>query len=143
MGNAIWLFWAVPTWYFSTILMPFGAGSLSAVPALGVVCLAVGAVSGIIKRKTNLLIFLLFIVASQVLVVVSGFMRGSFPGETSERSLLTILSALVLLQIAGAGYVVWRFKGARWPAAMLAIFTSSYAAFAAFVALMAFNNDGL
>ena len=46
----------------------------------------------------------------------------------------------MLLQIAGAGYIVWRLEGARWPAAAIAIFTSSYAFFAAFVAAMAFSD---
>jgi hypothetical protein len=143
MGNAVWLFCAVPTWYFSTLLMPFGAGMLSAIPASGAVCLVIGAVWGIIERKANLLVFLLLIVASQALVVVAGFWRGSLRGTTNELTLQTLLGIFLLLQIAIAGYFVWRLKGARWPAAALAIFTSSYAAFGAFVAAMAFSNDWL
>lgn len=39
MGNAIWLFFALPEWYFSTILQPFSAGPLTVIPALGIVSL--------------------------------------------------------------------------------------------------------
>ena len=139
MGNAVWLFWAVPTWYFSTLLKPFSAGALSAVPAFGAVCLAIGAVWGIRRRKANLLIFLLLVAASQALVVVAGVMRGSLRGGAGQ----PILGTFLLLQVAIAGYLVWRLKGTRWAAAALAIFTSSYAAFAAFVAAMAFSDDWL
>ena len=143
MGNAVWLFWAVPVWYFSTLSMPFSAGPLSAIPASGAICLVIGAGWGVIKRKMNLLLFLLLIVATQVLVVVAGFLRGSLRGTTNQLTLQTLLGAFLLLQIAFAGYLVWRLKGARWPAVALAIFTSSYAAFGAFVAAMAFSDDWL
>lgn len=143
MGNAVWLFWAVPAWYFSTLLMPFGAGPLSAIPAAGAICLVIGAGWGVVKRKTNLLLFLLLVVASQILVVIAGFSRGSLRGTTNQLILQILLGTFLLLQIAIAGYFVWRVKGARWPAVALAIFTSSYAAFGAFVAGMAFSDDWL
>lgn len=46
MGNAIWLFFALPDWYFSSILAPFSAGVLSTIPAAGIICLLVGGVWG-------------------------------------------------------------------------------------------------
>jgi hypothetical protein len=49
----------------------------------------------------------------------------------------------MLLRIVGAAYIVWWSEGARWPAAAIAIFTSSYALFAAFVAEMAFHDSWL
>jgi hypothetical protein len=143
MENAVWLFWAVPAWYFSTLLMPFGAGALSAIPASGVVCLVIGAIWGIKNQKTHLLIFFLLVVASQILVVAAGFSRGSLRGAANQLILQTLLGTFLLLQIVIAGYFVWRLKGARWPAAALAIFTSSYAAFGAFIAAMAFSDDWL
>jgi len=139
MGNAAWLFLALPAWYFSTILAPFSAGVLTAIPALGILCLAIGVVLGIVKRKTSLMIFLLLPAASQILVVIAGFMRGSLRYDANQPILWTFL----LLQIAAAGYIVWRLKGARRPAAALAVFTSSYAFFAAFVAAMAFSDTWL
>lgn len=139
MGSAIWLFLALPGWYFSTILAPFSAEILTAVPAIGIVSLAIGAVWGLIKRRRGLLIFLLLPAAGQVLVVAAGFMRGSLREEVAQ----PILLAFLLLQIAVAGYLVFRLKGARLPAAALTVFTVSYAFFAAFVASMAFNDTWL
>lgn len=137
MGNAVWLFFALPVWYFSTITAPFGSGVLSAIPVLGIVSLVLGVVWGVIIRRLGLMIFLLLPAASQALMVVAGFMRGS-PTYS-----LPILSTFLLLQIAFAGYFVVRLKGARLPAAVLTIFTASYAFFAAFVATMAFSDTWL
>ncbi len=83
--------------------------------------------------------FLLLPVASQVLVVVAGFMRGSLREEANQ----PILLAFLLLQIAVAAYFVFRLNGARLSAAALAVFTVSYALFAAFVAAMAFSDTWL
>jgi hypothetical protein len=139
VNNAVWLFLALPTEYFPTILAPFREGILTAIPALGVVCLAIGVVLGIARREAGLLMFAALPAASQILVSVAGFMRGSFRDSGSHPILLTFL----LLQLVAAGYLVWRMKGARWPAAALAVFSLSYALFAAFIAVMAFNNDWL
>lgn len=136
MGSAIWLFFALPEWYFSTILAPFGAGVLTAIPAVGIVALAFGVIWGAARRQLGLLIFLSLPVASQVLVAVSGFMRGGLGDHESEVVLWTFL----LLQAAAAGYFVFRLKGARLPASALAIFALSYAFFASFVASMAFSD---
>jgi len=141
MDNAVWLFLAVPAWYSSAIISPFGAGPLTEIPALGIASLAVGIVLGILSRKTSLLIFLLLPAASQILVVVAGFLRGAFRSDGNQLSFW--LSAFVLLQIACAAYLVWRLRGARRPATALAVFTSSYAFFAAFVAAMAFSDNWL
>jgi len=139
MGNAAWLFCSVPAWYFSALLKPSGAGFLSAVPALGALCFIIGTLWGILKRKPGLLIFCPLIVVSQALVVIAGFMRGSVSGGVTS----FILNSFLLLQVIAAGYFVWRLKGTRGPASALAIFTSSYAAFAAFVAAMAFTDNWL
>lgn len=139
MGNAIWLFFALPKWYFSTILAPFSVGPLTGIPALGIVALAIGAVWGSIMRRRGLLIFLVLPAASQVLVIVAGFMRGQLAAEVHE----PILLAFLLLQTGVAGYFVFRLSGARLPATALAIFTLSYALFSAFVATMAFNDSWL
>ena len=142
MGNAIWLFWDVPFEYFYAIVSPFSADLLTIMPVLGVLSLAVGVVAGIAKREKRLLIFLLLPAASQILLVVAGFARGAFknnPGQGAP----WIIWAFVLLQIAGAATIVWRLKGARAPAAALAIFTSTYGFFAAFVASMALADDWL
>jgi hypothetical protein len=142
VGNALWLFFAVPKWYCSTIVSPFSAGALSAIPALGILSLAIGVVVGLAKREASLLAFLLPSAASQILVVVAGFLRGAFQHDPNHLA-LWIIGTFMLLQIVGAAYIVWRLEGARWPAAAIAIFTSSYASFAAFVAGMAFSDNWL
>lgn len=136
MYNALWLFFAVPQWYVTTILAPFSAGPLTAIPALGVVCLIVGLVLGLMESRKGLLLFLLLPAASQGLVVVAGFMRGMLPNDGSH----LYLSAFMVLQIAAAGYLVFRLRGARWAAFALSVFTVSYALFAAFVAGMSFTD---
>lgn len=138
MGTAVWLFLAVPVWYSSSITSPLSAGPLTAIPAVGILSLAVGVVWGMLKRETRLVFFLLLPAASQILVVVAGFMRGAFESDSSHLAFWTW--TFMLLQIACAGYIVWRLKGARGPATALAVFTSSYALFAVFVATMAFAD---
>ncbi len=54
MGNAVWLFLALPQWFFSSILMPFGAGALTIIPALGVVCFGIAATLGVRLRAKKL-----------------------------------------------------------------------------------------
>jgi hypothetical protein len=146
VSNAIWLFLAVPAWYCSIIISSLSAGLLSVIPALGILSLAIGIVVGIAKRERGLLIFLLLPAASQILVVVAGFMRGAFQPEANQLDQLAlwiILATFMLLQIVGAAYIVWRLEGTRGPAAAIAIFTSSYALFAAFVGAMAFSDSWL
>jgi hypothetical protein len=136
MGNAIWLFFALPDWYFSSILAPFSAGVLSMIPAAGIVCLLVGGVWGAVKRRLGLLIFLLLPLLSQVLVAVAGYMRGEVDSDTSG----VVLSVFFWSQAAIAAYFVFRLKGARLPAVLLSLFSLSYAVFASFVASMSFGD---
>ena len=99
-------------------------------------------VEGFVGHETSLWIFLLLPAASQILVVVAGFKRGAFQHDANQLA-PWIIGTFMLLQIVGAAYIVWRLKGARGPAAAIAIFTSSYALFAAFVAAMAFSDNWL
>jgi len=142
VGNALWLSWAVPFWYFITIASPFSAGPLSAIPALGVLSLAIGVIWGVVKREGSLLVFLIPFAASEIFAIVAGFWRGAFIRDPAHL-LAWISGAFLLLQIAGSAYVVWKLKGARWPAAAVAIFNSSYALFAIFVAGMSFSDSWL
>jgi hypothetical protein len=142
MGNAIWLFWDVPFEYFSTIVSPFSTDLLTIVPVLGILSLAIGVVAGIAKREKRLLLFLLLPAASQILLVAAGFARGAFKHNPSPGP-PWIIWASILLQFLAAAYLVWRLKGARAPAAAIAVFTSSYAFMAALVASMALADDWL
>jgi hypothetical protein len=137
MGDPVWNFLALPVTYFSTIFMPLSGGVVTAVPALGVVGLIVGVIWGIVVRRRGLLLFLTLPVASHALVAVGDSMRRSLPPENG----MTILCAFLLLQLALAGYFIIRLKGARLPAAALAVFTSSYALLAAFFVMMGFPNS--
>lgn len=138
MGNAVWLFLVLPQWYFKTILAPFSAGPLTAIPALGVVCFAIGIVLGIRARAPSLLFFALLALASQAYVALAGFLRGAF--HTSNDPVFFVF---LVVQVVLAGYLIYRLKGARLPAVFLAIFTSSYAFFASFVAAMSFGDTWL
>lgn len=71
-----------------------------------------------------------------------GLLRGALQHDPNHLS-GWILGTFVLLQIAGAVFIVWRPAGARWSAAAIAVFTSAYALFAAFVAAMSFSDDWL
>ena len=136
MYNAVWLFLALPKWYFSTILVPFSTNLLTLIPMLGILSLAIGVLLGLLQGRRDLLLFLLLPAASQALVVISGLMRGEFPDGASD----PYLWAFILLQVAAAGYLVFRLSGARWAATALAIFSVSYARFAALVAGMSFAD---
>ena len=96
-------------------------------------------VEGFVGHETSLWIFLLLPAASQTLVVVAGFLRGTLRHDPHHVT-RWVIRTFMLLQIVGAAYIVWWSEGARWPAAAIAIFTSSYAFFAAFVAAMAFSD---
>jgi hypothetical protein len=136
MGDAVWHFFQLPLWYISTILDPFAVGWLTAIPAIGMLCLAAGVTWGLVKEEPSLLVFLLLPAVSQLLVVVAGFLPRSLQGSAGD----PILWAFLLLEVAVAGFLVWRLKWARGPAAALAAFALSYAFFACFVAGMDFSG---
>lgn len=139
MDDAIWLFFALAQWYFPTIFSPLSAGYLTLIPAIGVVSLVFGVVLGIRARRRSLLLFGLLALASHVYVAIAGFFRGSLPGSDSHPLLL----AFLLVEVVISCYLVYRLKGVRIPAIFLAIFTSSYAGMACFIAAMSFTNDWL
>lgn len=138
MGNALWLFVALAKWYFPSVLAPFSAGPLTLIPAIGVVCLAIGVVLGIRARVPALLFFGLLALISHAYVALAGFLRGTMDDSSSP-----IFLVFLLLQVVLAGYLVYRIKGARLPAIFLAIFTSTYAFFASFIAAMSFSDTWL
>lgn len=130
MGNAVWLFFALPVWYIATL----SAGVLAVVPAIGIVALAVGVARGVAERRLGLAIFLVLPAASHALVVVAGLMRGKVHNSD------VIIWTFLLLQAIAAGCFVFRLKGARIPASALTVFALSYAFFASFVAAMSFSD---
>ena len=138
MSNAVWLTLALPQWYFSSLLMPFEAGPLTLVPAIGGSALVVGTLLGIRARARLLLFFGALALLSHALVALAGLLRGILRGTDSSSVLI-----FALLQLAAATYLVYRADNARLPAILLAIFTVSYALFATFIAGMSLSDSWL
>ena len=137
MGNALWLILALPEWFFPSVLMPFAAGPLTLIPALGTVCLAIGIGLGVMKHKPALWLFLIPALFCEALVGIAGLFRGELRGSASEWALV----AFLIFQLALCGYLVWRVRGARTAAVPLALFSLTYAMYAAFIASMAFSDS--
>jgi hypothetical protein len=143
MGNAIWLFTALPSWYLGAALAPFSAGALTLIPAVGLLSLIIGVILGAVQRRRQLMWFLLLFVSSEVLVAISGVMRGqvspSGPANLLDAGLLIFLGA----QFAVSGFLIYRVKAARASASALGVFSVTYAAAAIFVAAMSFTDNWL
>lgn len=139
MNNAIWLMLALPLWYFFAILAPTSAGFLTAIPALGAVCLIVGTAWGIARRDRRLLLFVIPAMLSEIMVAVAGVNRGRLTSASASPILLAFLAIEVLICLA----LIALLRGNRGPAVALAIFGCSFALFAAFVASMAFTDQWL
>jgi len=136
MENALWLFQALPKWYFSTVMHPLSADALSAVPALGTVSLADGLTLGLIGREPRLFLFLIPFAFSQFFMAVAGVLRGELPGASSTLPQLFF----IVVQIVLVAYLIYYVAGARGAAVVLAAFSLTYALFASFVAAMSFGN---
>lgn len=136
MGNAIWLLLVLPEWYFSSVTMPLVAGPLSAIPAFGTICLVVGLVSGLIKRERRLALVIVPFAASELLVAIAGFWRG----EVADGIGQSVLIVFMVLQVAFALYLIYRMEDARLAGIALALFSVTYALFAAFVSAMSFGD---
>lgn len=140
MGNATWLFWALPDWFFSSILSPLQAGPLSLIPSAGTICLAIGLALAIFgHRQPRLLGFFIPILLTQAFVALAGFMRGQLATDSAT----AVIYAFFAVQLVLAGLLIYRATSARMAAAFLALFALSYAWFAGFIAGMAFTNQWL
>jgi len=134
VGDAVWLLLALPPWFFANLGDPTGAGLLTAVPAAGALSLFIGFLLAVRRPSRRLLAFLLPFGGSEALVAAAGFGRGDVPDPTA------ILLAFLGVQLAlSIGLVIFA-RGSLRAALALAIFSIGYAAFAAFVAAMAFPD---
>ncbi len=162
MQNALWLSFALPSWYFSTLLALFNPGTaiISAVVWIGTLCLVAAVVLGIRRRLPVLFWFGLSPLMSQILVAVAGLYRGQVPDPQATWILLGFLTLQgVFLSGLLMGIVFTQVRarqspeapvsptnrpapagGALLPAALLDIFCITYALFAAFIAGMAFQD---
>ena len=134
MGNAIWLFLALPKWYFGSLLPPFGDPILTAIPASGGFALIVGALLSLFgERNLNLLWIVASVLVSQLYVAIAGFLRGQMPADSVSWPFWCFIS----VQLAIIALLVWRSHGNRIAASVLGWFGITYAFFAAFVSEMA------
>jgi hypothetical protein len=140
IGNALWLFSALPLWYVSPIANPLGAGVFSLIPFVGGLALVVGAVIGIVQRRPSLIYFVVSPFLSECYVAVAGALRGQLRGAAGlvPASVFAVVQAAFLIW-----FLIYRLRGARLAAFALALFCASYAFFAWFVGGMAFADDWL
>lgn len=139
MGNAIWLLLAVPKWYLSTVLAPLSAGLLTLVPAAGTFCLLFGVVGGVMKKSGGLLFFLLSFLFSEIFVAVAGVFRGHVPNGVAGPATM----AFLITQVTFCAYILYRMRNTAASTVALAIFSTSYALFSAFVGAMSFSDTWL
>ena len=139
MGNAIWLFTALPKWFLSAVLSPFSAGALTLIPAVGTVCLAIGIALAVRLRAKSLWVFVLPALISQAFVAVAGFFRGALVASAAEPILVTFLVVQLVLSL----YLIYPHRKTWLPATLLAAFSISYAWHALFIASMAFTDSWL
>jgi hypothetical protein len=139
MNNAMWLFEALPIWYFATIANPLGAGPLSAIPVVGTISLVAGLTLASMKGEPRFFLFLIPFSLSQFFGAIAGALRGQLPGYSSG----PLISLFIVIQVLLAAYLIYTLVGARAAALPLAVFSLTYALHAAFVASMSFSNDWL
>jgi hypothetical protein len=138
VSNALWLVSSLPLWYLSALLVPLSGGVLTAVPAVGAVCLLAGTLIGLRARRRSLLLHLLPFALTEALMVAAGLLRGE-GGAYTGPALLSFL----LIQAALLLYVGYRTRDARVAGALLTIFSGTYALFGASVASMAISDTWL
>jgi hypothetical protein len=91
------------------------------------------------RRERKLVAFLIPATASELLVAIAGALRGKLTEGAADVPLLLFIG----LQLALATYLVRMTEDARRAAIFLALFSVTYALFAAFVAGMAFADTWL
>jgi hypothetical protein len=136
MNNAMWLLTALPTWFLEAAADPFGSGALTLVPAVGLLALVVGVIAGVLRRRRELLWFLLLFAFSEALVAIAGGMRGQLRGSLLNAAMWAFLAA----QAAASAYLVYRIRGARLSAVSLGFFSLTYACAASLIASMSFSD---
>lgn len=139
MGDAIGLVLVLPRSYLAAALTPLSAGILTAVPAVGTLCLVAAAI-GVLRREARLLPFMLPFALTEVLAAVTGALRGQVRKSSAGGG---VLLAFLATQLLTSIYLTYSRKGARLPAVLLATFSITYAAHGAFIAAMAFDDSWL
>ena len=138
-SNALWLFSAVPVWYFAGVAHPFKSGMLSFIPFLGTVGLVAGGLSALVQRRRALLLFAFPFLLSEAYVFVAGRFEGQFRGSAS----LLPEWLFLITQAALIAHLVYKSRQTWLTSLALAVFSLSYALFALFIGGMAFAEDWL
>lgn len=140
MGNALWLFLALPGWYFGNALPPWSHLILTGIPASGVAALVFGMLISLWgKWNSNLLWVVVSVAVSQVYVATAGFFRGQLVENSTDWPFFCFL----FIQLAIIAVLLWRSWGNRIAAASLSWFSITYALFAGFISQMAFTDTWL
>jgi hypothetical protein len=138
VGNAIWLFKALPDWFFGiphslqSALDPF-----TAICIIGETALVIGLMLMVWHRRWALLIFIFPVVVCHILVAAAGFMRG----QASDEATRIILLAILAFQLSSIGYLIYLARGTRLAATCLGVFCVAYTLMASFIAAMAFTDS--
>ncbi|HZT35269.1 MAG TPA: hypothetical protein VFA15_05075 [Nitrososphaera sp.] len=122
--------------YVAAAASLFGGELLALIPFIGLVCLLVGVVMGIIERRRTLWLFLIPFIASECYVGIAAL----FHGHLSAHATLVPACIFAFVQIVLIAYLVYRLRGADPAVWALAVFSLSYAASAYFVGQMAWTD---
>ena len=140
MQNALWIFFALPQWYFESITVPFLHPVLTGIPASGIVALALGIVAGLIGAwNSNLLWILASVGASQAYVAITGLFRGQMTEYASDWPFYCLMA----VQLAIMTVLLWRARGKRVAAGLLSWFGITYALYAGVIGQMALSDTWL
>lgn len=129
----------IPQYFAAAASNPFRAGLLALIPLVGVFRLVLGVVIGIVERRRTLWLFVFPFVVSECYVGIAAMFHGRLSGEAT----LVPICIFAFLQIALAGYVVYRLRRAGLAMWALTVFSLSYAYFAYFCAQMAWTDTYL
>lgn len=136
MHHTLPLALTLPVGFGLMVADPLMLGPISIIPALGTLCLLGGAADGAIRRRTELLAFLIPVMLSELFAAVADAARGVW----TETAALPAVAAFLLVELVMLGYLIRRCAGARLAAVALAVFCATYAMFAGFIGWMAFSD---
>lgn len=137
MANAVWLFFALPKWYFGSSLNPLAGGLPTGIPTSGVIALVAGLILVLwSKGGPNFTWILASLVVSQLYVSISGLFRGRLPSEAVDWP----FGVFLLGQLTIVAMFIWRSREDRIKASLLSWFGITYASYAALIARMTLTD---
>ncbi|WP_193371581.1 hypothetical protein [Pelagibius marinus] len=134
--KAVWTFFSMPRMYFGSLTT---STDFSVLAWPGTIGLVLAAFAAIWWGRFGLLWFLPLFLLSQVLVSAAQL----FNSEVYGYPLFALLGAFLLFQFGIAGYLIIHLKGSRIAAALLSLFTVSYALAVLIPAAFVFSDSYL